>query len=109
MGWRWRKSINLGGGVRTTMTARGVGASWGLAGLRIGRSPTGSLWVSFTIPGTGINFFKYLSPQGAQTSQPSQQQPGLTAPPPLPPLQHPPDTPLTANQRVLEEIRNAKS
>jgi hypothetical protein len=87
------------------MTSRGVGVSWGLAGFRIGRSPTGSLWVSFTIPGTGISFFKYLSLQGV-LSAPQQQQPSVPAPPPA--LPQAPNPPLTANQRVLEEIRRAK-
>lgn len=106
MSWRWRNSINLGGGARTTMSTRGIGASWGLAGLRVGRSPTGSFWVSFTVPGTGISFFKYLSQQGSQTTQaPPQPQPVVTI---LPPIQHAPNTPLTANQRILEEIRNTK-
>jgi hypothetical protein len=101
MGWRWRESLNLGGGARATMTAHGVGVSWGLAGFRIGRSPTGSLWVSFTVPGTGISFFRYLSPESFSPTP--QQQPSVPAPPPA--LPHGPNPPLTANQRILEEIR----
>jgi hypothetical protein len=66
MGWRWRESVSLGGGARTTLTAHGMGISWGIGGLRVGRSPTGSLWVSFTIPGTGIGFIKYLSSQASR-------------------------------------------
>lgn len=98
MGWRWRKSISLGGGTRTTMTSNGMGVSWGLAGLRIGRSPTGSLWVSASIPGTGISFFKYLSPKAPQATQ---QQPVIQAP-----LAS--SIPMTANQRILEDIRRKK-
>lgn len=108
MGWRWRKSINLGGGARTTMTARGMGVSWGIAGFRIGRAPTGSLWASFTIPGTGISFFKYLSPKSklAGTSQ----QPLIPVQAPLSTqLPHSSGTPMTHNQRVLDEIHSSKS
>lgn len=102
MGWRWRKSISLGGGTRTTMTSNGMGVSWGLAGLRIGRSPTGSLWVSASIPGTGISFFKYLSPKAPQATQ---QQSAIQAPPSPPPAT---SIPITANQRILEDIRRKK-
>ena len=82
---------------RTTLTAHGVGVRWGFAGFRIGRSPTGLLWVSFTVPGTGLSFFKYLSPRGV-LSAPQSGQPSIPVPPPH----------LTPNQRVLEEIRRAK-
>lgn len=105
MGWRWRRTINLGGGARTTMTSRGMGVSWGIAGFRIGKSPTGSIWVSFTIPGTGISFFKYLSSQGQQAAP--QQQPSIPAQSSAPALQHAPNT-MTANERILDEIRRSK-
>ena len=106
MAWGWRDSINLGGGARTTLTSRGVGVSWGFAGIRIGRSPTGSLWVSFTIPGTGLSFFKYLSPRGIVSDALQPHQTSVSAPPPAQP--HAPNTILTPNQRVLEEIRHPK-
>jgi hypothetical protein len=100
MGWRWRDSLNLGGGARATLTGHGVGVSWGFGGFRIGRSPTGSVWILISIPGTGLSFFRYLSPKGAF---PSVQQP--TVPPAQPNL---PNPTLTANQRVLDEIRRSK-
>ena len=112
MGWRLRRSISLGGGARSTMTSRGMGASWGLAGLRIGRSPTGSFWVSFTIPGTGISFFKYLSTRGHQNSPVSQPIPAALSHPqrtrPAPTFTPPAAGQLTANQRIVDEIMRKK-
>jgi len=69
MGWRWRRSINAGG-ARATLSKSGVGFSYGFAGLRIGRSPSGNYWVSATIPGTGMSFIKYFDNQNSnlQTS-----------------------------------------
>ncbi|MBI5791662.1 MAG: DUF4236 domain-containing protein [Rhodocyclales bacterium] len=96
----------MGGGTRTTITPRGMGVSWGFAGFRVGKSPTGSLWVSFTIPGTGISFFKYLAPQTSQTAQ--QQQPSIPAKSPAPALPQSKNSVMTANERVLEEIRRSK-
>ena len=84
------------------MSARGMGVSWGLAGFRIGRSPTGSLWVSFTVPGTGVSFFKYLPLKSSQRHS------SVTPQPPTQALPHAPSAPLTANQRVLEEIHRSK-
>jgi hypothetical protein len=106
MSWRWRKSISLGGGTRTSMTSRGMGVSWGIAGFRVGRAPTGSLWVSFTIPGTGISFFKKLTRQSQQAVQ---QQP-LTRPQSPVTLSLPNSSIVTKtpNQRVLDEIRQFK-
>lgn len=106
MGWRWRNSINLGGGARATLSDRGMGVSWGLAGVRIGKSPTGSLWVSFSVPGTGISFFRYLSNKSPQIPQPLPRQPSVSAPQPS--LESAPTTPLTANERVLKEIYKKK-
>jgi len=46
MGWRWRKVFNLGGGFRAIMSRRGIGWSWGIPGMRIGKGADGSTWVS---------------------------------------------------------------
>ena len=68
--------------------------------------PTGSLWVSFTVPGTGLSFFKYLSVQGV--SSPSQpQHSSISAPPPA--MLNAPNPPLTPNQRIWEEISAHKT
>jgi hypothetical protein len=66
MGWKWRRVINLGGGVRANMSRGGVGWSWGIPGLRIGKSPDGSPWLSVGIPGTGLYFTKYLTRRTSQ-------------------------------------------
>jgi uncharacterized protein DUF4236/tetratricopeptide repeat protein len=39
VGFRLRKSIKLGGGFRLNLSRRGVGASWGFKGFRVGVSP----------------------------------------------------------------------
>lgn len=107
MGWRWRNSIHLGGGARSTMTSRGMGVSWGLAGFRMGRSPGGDLWVSFSIPGTGISFFKKLPRLGNQTpTLPTGTQQSQTRTPS--PLPQPPVNQLTANQKLLQAIKRTK-
>jgi hypothetical protein len=112
MGFRWRKMINFGGGARSTVTSRGVGVSWGFAGLRIGRAPNGSRWISFTIPGTGISFFKKLKSQSKFKGQQSPATPTSTSASPLQPHHigpaRPQTAPLTANQRIMERIRKKK-
>ena len=35
MGWRYRKSINLGGGFRVNLSKNGIGYSWGVKGYRM--------------------------------------------------------------------------
>jgi len=103
MGWRWRKSMNLGGGASTTVTSRGVGVSWGLAGFRLGRSPSGALWASFTVPGTGISFFKYLSSEKQSLPLPPQTP---SIPQSVPPAQLGPPPP--SNQWILDEMKRSK-
>ena len=39
MGFRFSKSIRLGGGARLNLSRRGIGASWGVKGFRVGVSP----------------------------------------------------------------------
>lgn len=105
MGWRWRKSINLGG-ARTTISQSGLGFSYGFAGLRIGRSPSGNFWISLTVPGTGISFFKYIG---------SNQSTGLTNKQQTASIQNqistanqPVASSQTNNQRLLEKMKNIK-
>jgi len=66
MGWRWREVINLGGGIRSILSRRGIGWSWGIPGLRIGKGADGSTWVSVGIPGTGLYFTKRLTERNNQ-------------------------------------------
>lgn len=106
MGWRWRKSISLGG-ARTTLSQSGLGFSYGFAGLRIGRSPSGNFWVSFTIPGTGISFFKYIGSN--QSTGLTNQQPTTTSIQNQIPSSNQPVASLqTNNQRLLEKMKNIK-
>ncbi|GAB2656652.1 hypothetical protein GCM10027036_07620 [Flavihumibacter cheonanensis] len=62
MSWRFRKMFRFGP-VRTTISKKGVGASWGIPGIRLGVSPDGGKYISLGIPGTGLYFIKYLSSQ----------------------------------------------
>lgn len=59
MGFRFRKSINLGGGVRLNLSKRGLGVSVGTKGFRISTSSSGSRMTT-SIPGTGLYYEKKL-------------------------------------------------
>lgn len=59
MGFRFRKSVNLGGGVRLNFSKRGVGVSAGVKGLRFGIGPSGAR-ITAGLPGTGIYYEKRL-------------------------------------------------
>lgn len=58
MAWRWRKSFNFGG-LRTIVSKKGVGSSFGFLGFRFGVSPDGRKYWSFGIPRTGLYYIKY--------------------------------------------------
>lgn len=55
MGWRFRRSIRLPGGIRLNASNRGLGASAGVRGARVSLSPTGRVTRTISIPGTGIS------------------------------------------------------
>ncbi len=55
MGFRFRKSVSLGKGVRLNLGKRGMGVSLGSKGLRLGVGPYGAR-SSVGIPGTGISY-----------------------------------------------------
>ena len=60
MGWRFRRTLSMGG-FRWTYFERGIGGSWGLGGiLRFGVSPDGRRYVSIRIPGTGISWLSRI-------------------------------------------------
>lgn len=42
MGFRMRKSINLGGGFKINLSKSGIGYSWGVPGYRITRTAKGT-------------------------------------------------------------------
>ena len=56
MGWRFRKSINLGLGFRINLSKTGIGYSWGIPGYRVTKMANGGNRVTFSIPGTGISY-----------------------------------------------------
>ena len=56
MGFRFRKSINLGGGVRINFSKSGIGYSFGVPGLRYTKSPNGRTRKTYSIPGTGLSY-----------------------------------------------------
>lgn len=57
MGFRFQKSIKLGGGARLNISKSGLGASVGTKGLRIGTGPRGTR-LTTSIPGTGLGYTK---------------------------------------------------
>lgn len=56
MGFRFRKSINLGGGVKVNVSKSGIGYSVGTKGARITKSAKGSVYGTFSAPGTGLSY-----------------------------------------------------
>ncbi len=56
MGFRFRKSINVGGGFKVNLSKSGVGCSWGVKGIRITKTAAGKTRLSLSIPGTGISY-----------------------------------------------------
>lgn len=56
MGWRYRKSINLGSGFRINISKSGIGYSWGVPGYRKTWKATGGTRTTYSIPGTGFSY-----------------------------------------------------
>ena len=65
MGWRYRKSLNLGP-LRVNISKSGVGYSVGGPGFRTGVRASGRRYSTVTLPGTGIS---YTTLHGRLTSQ----------------------------------------
>lgn len=68
MGFRFRKSINLGGGFRINLSKSGVGYSWGTKGYRITKTAKGSVRTTASIPGTGISYVEETSRKKPKSS-----------------------------------------
>ena len=66
MGFRYRKSINLGGGFRINLSKSGIGYSWGTKGYRITKTASGKTRRTYSIPGTGIS---YVDESGKRNSR----------------------------------------
>lgn len=56
LGYRFRKSINLGGGFKINLSKSGIGYSWGIPGMRYSVSANGRERQTYSIPGTGISY-----------------------------------------------------
>ena len=56
MGFRFRKSINLGGGFKVNLSKSGVGYSWGTKGVRFTKTAKGRKRTTLSVPGTGISY-----------------------------------------------------
>lgn len=68
MGFRYRKSIHLGGGFRINVSKSGVGYSWGGKGFRITQRVDGKVQVTASIPGTGISYTEVVgNPKSTDT------------------------------------------
>ncbi len=56
MGFRYRKSIRLGGGFRVNLSKSGIGYSWGVKGYTITKTADGRTRQTVSIPETGISY-----------------------------------------------------
>ena len=77
MGFRYRKSIRLGGGFRINISGSGVGYSWGVPGYRITKTANGKIRQTASIPGTGISYVSEESIRSAETLRSSTQPPAF--------------------------------
>ena len=56
MGFRFRKSVNLGGGFKLNLSKSGIGYSWGTKGVRFTKTAKGKSRTTLHIPGTGLSY-----------------------------------------------------
>lgn len=56
MGFRYRKSVNLGLGFRVNFSKSGIGYSWGTKGYRKTKQANGKVRTTHSIPGTGLSY-----------------------------------------------------
>lgn len=63
MGFRFRKSLNLGP-FRINFSKSGVGYSFGGKGFRVTKTATGRTRTTASIPGTGISYVKETGSKG---------------------------------------------
>lgn len=75
MGFRYRKSINLGGGFRVNLSTKGVGYSWGVKGYRVTKTADGRTRRTVSIPGTGISYVDEHGPSRQSVQQPVPENP----------------------------------
>lgn len=70
MGFRYRKSINLGGGFRINISKSGIGYSWGVKGYRVTKTAKGTVRRTASIPGTGISFVDETGKKNQNSTSP---------------------------------------
>lgn len=56
MGWRYRKSLNVGLGFRINISKSGIGYSWGGPSYRKTWKANGGTRTTYSIPGTGLSY-----------------------------------------------------
>src|ERR1700733_15911772 len=66
MGFRVRKSIKLGGGVRLNLSKSGIGMSAGVKGTHVGVNSKGRKYTTLSAPGTGLSYTNYSSDGAAK-------------------------------------------
>lgn len=69
MGWRYRKSINVGLGFRINISKSGIGYSWGGPGYRKTWKADGGTRTTYSIPGTGLSYVEETGSQRKQTGR----------------------------------------
>ena len=69
MGYRFRKSINLGAGVKLNVSKKGLGVSAGVKGLRVSHGADGKIRVTASAPGTGLSYQETLNKSSNSTMQ----------------------------------------
>lgn len=60
MGLRFRKSLNLGGGIKVNFSKSGIGYSAGGKGFRVTKTAKGTTRTTAGIPGTGLSYVKEI-------------------------------------------------
>jgi hypothetical protein len=63
-----RASVDLGNGLRVNLSSQGVGASWGIAGLRLTVRPDGRTSAVVRVPGTSLSYVLTGRPGGDAAS-----------------------------------------
>ena len=75
MVFRYRKSINLGGGFKINISKSGIGYSWGVPGYRITKTARRNTKKTYSIPGTGLSYVDETGHKRTKTTPASQPSP----------------------------------
>ncbi|RVT62784.1 DUF4236 domain-containing protein [Niallia taxi] len=70
MGFRYKKSVNLGGGIRLNAGKNGIGISGGVKGLRVSHGADGKTRVTASLPGTGISYQETIRKNNSKKQNP---------------------------------------